>query len=134
MNDQIIKQVLEKYKKIAVIGLSPRPNRPSFGVTQYMMSQGYETVGVRPGGLKDIMGRPVYEALKDVPGPLEIVDVFRANEFIPDVVDEVIAAGAKVLWLQLGVTHPAAEKKARDHGVTVISDRCILVEHRRLIR
>ena len=134
MTDKIIKEVLSNYKKIAVVGLSPQPARPSFGVTEYMMNHGYEICGVRPGGLKDIMGRPVYEKLSDVPGPLEIVDVFRANEFIPSVVDEVLRSDAKVLWLQLGITHPIAEERARSAGLTVISDRCILVEHRRLIR
>lgn len=133
MDDKTIKEVLTKYKKIAVIGLSPQADRPSYGVTEYMIKNGYDICGVRPGGIEQILGKPVYEKLADVPGELEIVDVFRAKEFIPEVVDEVLARGAKVLWLQLGITHPEAEEKARTAGLIVISNKCILVEHRRLL-
>jgi predicted CoA-binding protein len=133
MTDQLIKDVLSKYKNIAVVGLSPQPSRPSFGVTKYMIDHGYNIVGVRPGGLKDILDRPVFETLEEVPEPLEIVNVFRAPEFIPEVVDDVLKTKAKVLWLQLGITHPEAEERARKAGLTVISDKCILVEHRRLM-
>jgi uncharacterized protein len=134
MTDKVIKDVLSNFKRIAVVGLSPQPNRPSYGVTDYMIRQGYDIVGVRPGGLKNILGKPVYEQLSEVPEPLEIVNVFRAPEFIPQVVDDVLKTKAKVLWLQLGITHAEAEEKARAAGLTVISDRCILVEHRRLFR
>ena len=131
-SDAEIKEVLTRYKKIAVVGLSPDESRPSFGVSQYMMKHGYEITGVRPAQ-KEIMGRPCYASLKDVPAPLEIVDVFRASDAIPAVVDECIPLKPKVLWLQLGITHPEAEEKARKAGIIVISDKCILVEHRRLM-
>ncbi|HEX4922449.1 MAG TPA: CoA-binding protein [Bdellovibrionales bacterium] len=131
--DSVIKDVLTKYKRITVVGLSPQPDRPSYGVTEYMINQGYEISGVRPGGLKEVLRRPMYETLDEVPEPLEIVNVFRAPEFIPEVVDDVLKTGAKVLWLQLGITHPEAEERARKAGLTVISNRCILVEHRRLM-
>lgn len=124
-------EILKRYKQIAVVGLSPDPSRPSFGVTQYMISAGYEIVGVRPKE-KTLLGRPCYPSLSEVPKPIEIVNVFRANEFIPEIVDEAIKIGAKALWLQLGVFHVEAEKKAKEAGLLVVSDACILVEHRRL--
>lgn len=118
------------YKKIAVIGLSPDPARASYGVTQYMIDQGFEVSGVRPG-TKEILGRPCYESLSQVPGPIEIVDVFRASDAVPEIVDEAIKVKAKVLWLQEGVVHPEAEKKAQAAGMIVVSDQCILKLHRR---
>lgn len=132
-SNAVIKDVLTKYKTIAVIGLSPQADRPSHDVTEYMIHQGYEIYGVRPGGIKTILGRPCFEKLADVNEPFEIVNVFRANEFIPGVVEEVLKTKAKVLWLQLGITHPEAEEKARKAGLTVISNKCILVEHRKLL-
>ena len=132
MNDIEIKEIFEKYKKIAVIGLSPNSSRPSFGVTKYLVNAGFDVVGVRPG-IREVMGLKVYESLTAVPQPIEIVDVFRNSEFVPQIVDEAIRVKAKVLWLQEGVTHPEAEEKARAAGLKVISDRCILKEHRRLL-
>lgn len=130
-NDQIVRDVLTRYKKIAVIGLSPRPERASYHVTEYMIDAGYEIYGVRPAQ-KEILGRPCYASISEVPKPLEIVDVFRASEAIPDLVDEVLPLKPKVIWLQEGVSHPEAEQKARAAGIIVISDRCILKEHMRL--
>lgn len=132
--DSEIKKILENYRNIAVMGLSPQAGRPSHGVTRYMIQQGYNIVGVRPGGIKEVLGRPMYERLADVKENYEIVDVFRANEFIPQVVDEVLKTKAKVLWLQEGITHPEAEERARRAGFTVISNLCILKEHIRLLR
>lgn len=131
--DEEIKKVLETYKNIAVVGLSPDPSRPSYGVSQYMQSQGYNIFPVRPGPSEKILGVNSVEKLKDVPQPLEIVDVFRRNEAVPEVVEDAIAAGAKVLWLQEGVTHPVAEERARRAGLKVFSDLCILKEYARLL-
>ncbi len=142
MTDAQIKDVLTKYKRIAVIGISDEPSRASFGVSRYLSKHGYEISGVRPGGaLKEIHGRPVYENLSEVPDPLEIIDVFRRSDAIPQVVDLVInelnrrpkGEGPKVLWLQLGITHPEAEAKASGAGLIVISDRCIKVDHANLV-
>ncbi|MEQ1875149.1 MAG: CoA-binding protein [Bdellovibrionia bacterium] len=132
--DDEVKKILETYRNIAVIGLSPQAGRPSHGVTRYMIQQGYNIVGVRPGGIKEVLGRPMYETLADVKEDFEIVDVFRSAEFIPETVDEVLKTKAKVLWLQEGITHPEAEERARKAGLTVISDRCILKDHIRLLR
>jgi len=127
-----IHDLLTRYRKIAVVGLSPTPARPSYDVTQYMIDQGYEIVGVRPAQ-KQILGRPCFNRIAQVPGPLEIVNVFRAPEHIPGLVDELIPLKPKVLWLQEGVVHSEAEKRAREAGMIVVSDLCILKEHARLL-
>lgn len=129
--DKEIKEALSKYKKIAVVGLSPDESRPSFGVSLYMQKHGYKITPVRPGGL-EILGEKSVDNLKDVPKPVEIVDVFRNSDAVPQIVDEAIKAGAKVLCLQMGVMHPLTEEKARAAGLKVFSDLCIKVEHARL--
>ena len=127
----VIEKIISSYKKIAVVGMSPKPIRPSHGVSQYLITHGFDVVGVNPG-TTEILGKPVYPTLSDIPGDLEIVDVFRSSEFVPEIVDQAIAKGAKALWLQEGVSHPEAEEKARQAGLLVVSNRCILKEHRRL--
>lgn len=128
-----IKEALQKYKKIAVVGLSPNDERPSNGVTKYMVRKGYECVGVNPGH-NSIIGLPTYVSLLDVPGEIEIVDVFRDPKAVPEIVEHAIKMKAKVLWLQEGVIHPEAEEKAANAGLLVISDLCILKEHRKYIQ
>jgi predicted CoA-binding protein len=125
-----IPTILSRYRKIAVVGLSPSPSRPSHEVTEYMIDEGYEVTGVRPGP-REILGRPCYPTLRDLPEAPEIVNVFRAPEHVPGVVEDAIAVGARVLWLQEGIAHPEAERRAREAGLEVVSDRCILQEHRR---
>ena len=127
-----IKEALSKYKKIAVVGLSPDPGRPSFGVSKYMQSHGYEIIPVRPPGGEEILGVKSVATLADIKGPLEIVDVFRKSDAVPEIVDEAIGLKAKVLWLQEGVFHPIAEEKARKAGLIVFSDLCILKEHAKI--
>lgn len=131
-SDDVIRDLLKRYRKIAVIGISPRPERASYYVTEYMIEQGYEIYGVRPAQA-EILGRPCYPKVSDVPGPLEIVDVFRASEAIPEIVDEILPLKPKVLWLQSGITHPEAEERARAAGISVVSNRCLLQEHSRLL-
>jgi uncharacterized protein len=123
-------EVLTKYKTIAVVGLSSNPARPSYGVTEYMQSAGYQIVPVNPNET-DVLGEPSYACLQDVPQKIEIVDVFRRSEEVPPVVDAAIRAGAKVIWMQLGIANEPAAEKARAAGLTVIMDACILVEHKR---
>ena len=134
-NDQI-RDALANAKSIAVIGLSPDPSRASHHVTEYLIEQGYEITGVRPGGHQPILGRPVVENLSELKFAPDIVDVFRNSEAIPGVIDEIekmIARGLKpkMLWLQLGISHDEAEEKARRLGLQVVSNKCILIEHRR---
>lgn len=123
-------EILTKYKRIAVVGLSSNPARPSYGVTEYMQSAGYQIVPVNPNET-DVLGEPSYACLEDVPQKIEIVDVFRRPEEVPPVVDAAIKAGAKVIWMQLGIANEPAAEKARAAGLTVIMDACILVEHKR---
>lgn len=138
LTDQQIRDALANSKSIAVVGLSPDPSRASHHVTEYLIDQGYEITGVRPGGHQPILGRPMIEKLSELKSAPDIVDVFRNTEAIPGVVDEIekmIEAGKKpkMLWLQLGITHPEAEEKARRLGLQVVSNKCILIEHRRLL-
>lgn len=133
--DLEIKQILEKYKKFAVVGLSPDSSKPSQRVPLFMKSQGYDPVGVYPHE-KNIQGLQIYSSLQEVPADYrQFVDVFRKPEAIPEVVDEVLrVGGVKVLWLQLGISHLQAEKKAEAAGIKVISDRCLHIEYDRLFR
>ncbi len=136
ISDQQIRDALANAKSVAVIGLSPDPSRASHHVTEYLIEQGYDITGVRPGGHKPILGRPIVESLSELKTAPDIVDVFRNSEAIPGVVDEIekmIARGLKpkMLWLQLGISHAEAEEKARRLGLQVVSNKCILIEHRR---
>lgn len=134
-SDQEIKEVLSQYKKICVVGLSPDASKPSQKVPMFMRSKSYEIVGIYPGQA-EINGFKIYDSLKSVPAEYrQFVDVFRKAENIPAIVDEVIAVGGvKVLWLQLGIKHPEAEKKAKAAGIKVISDRCLHIEYERLMK
>ncbi|MFL6436719.1 MAG: CoA-binding protein [Terriglobales bacterium] len=124
-----IGELLLRAKTIAVVGLSSDPMRPSFGVSQYMQRKGYRVIPVNPNE-SSVLGEKAYDNLADVPETIHIADVFRRSEFVPALVDEVIRLKIPALWLQEGVVHQAAAKKARDAGVIVIMDRCILKEHR----
>ncbi len=125
-----ILDILAKYKTIAVVGLSSNPARPSYGVTEYMQSAGYHIVPVNPNE-REVLGEQSYASLEDVPQKIEIVDIFRRPEEVPPVVDAAIRAGAKVVWMQLGIANEAAAKKAQAAGLTVVMDACILVEHKK---
>jgi len=125
-----ILDILTKYKSIAVVGLSSNPARPSYGVTEYMQSSGYHIIPVNPNET-DVLGEPSYASLEEVPQKIEIVDVFRRPEVIAPVVDAAIRAGAKVIWMQLGIANEAAAEKARAAGITVVMDACMLVEHKK---
>jgi predicted CoA-binding protein len=128
-----ILEILKKYKTIAVVGLSSNPARPSFGVTEYMQSAGYRIIPVNPNET-EVLGEKSYARLEDVPGKIEIVDVFRWAEDVPPVVESAIKVGAKVLWMQLGIENAEAAERARAAGLIVVEDACILVEHRRRVK
>ncbi len=123
--------ILKTWKTIAVVGLSPKKFRPSYGVSEYMQSHGYRIIPVNPGH-PEILGETCYRRLEDIPEPVEIVNVFRRSEEVPPVVDSAIAIGAKCVWLQEGIEHEEAAAKARAAGLEVVMDRCILKEHRKL--
>ncbi len=125
------KRILTEYKRVAIVGLSANPFRPSHFVAIYLISKGFDVIPVNPRE-KKILGRTCYASLKEIPGPVEIVDVFRDPSAVPGIVEEAIEIGAKVLWLQLGVIHEAAAERAREAGMTVVMDRCMKIEHGRL--
>jgi uncharacterized protein len=124
-----IGELLAKTKTIAVVGLSSDPMRPSFGVSQYMQRKGYRIIPVNPNE-GAVLGEKAYRTLSEVPEKIDMVDVFRRPEFVPDIADEAIRLKVPFLWLQEGVIHPAAAKRAREAGMIVVMDRCILKEHR----
>src|ERR1051326_8224319 len=123
-----IKEILETYKTIAVVGLSSSPWRASLGVSKYMRASGYRIIPVNPNE-SEVLGEKCYPSLDAVPEPFEIVDIFRRSEFVPEVVEAAIRCKAKVIWMQETVIHEAAAQRARDAGLEVIMDRCILKEH-----
>jgi uncharacterized protein len=128
-----ILEILKRYKRIAVVGLSSNPKRPSFGVTEYMQGAGYRIIPVNPNE-REVLGEKSYERLEDVPEKIEIVDVFRRAEDVPPVVESAIKVGAKVVWMQLGIENAVAAERARAAGLIVVEDACIFVEHKRRVR
>jgi uncharacterized protein len=127
-SDQIT-ELLKKSKNIAVVGLSSSPMRPSYGVSAYLQSHGYKIIPVNPQ-IKGALGEKAYGSLSEVPGKIDIVDIFRRSEFVPSVVDEAIRLKPAAIWMQEGVQHEAAAEKARKAGILVVQDRCLLKEHR----
>jgi predicted CoA-binding protein len=124
-----ITQLLQQAKTIAVVGLSDNPMRTSYDVSEYMQRQGYHIIPVNPA-IASALGEKSYPALSDVPGKIDIVNVFRRSVFVPEIVDEVIRLKLPALWLQEGVVDEEAAEKARQAGIFVVMDRCILKEHR----
>jgi len=141
MNDTELRLLLQHSHAIAVVGLSPKPERPSHRVAQYLLQQGYRVLPVNPllAG-QSILGQPCYPSLAEAAaamaakgGRIDIVDVFRQSVEVPPLAEDAIALGAAALWLQLGVTHPEAEARAAAAGLQVVSGRCLKIEHQRLL-
>lgn len=129
-----LRGLLERTKTIAVVGASPEPWRPSFGVMRYLQRVGYRIIPVNPTALgQSVHGEPFVAALRDIAEPIDLVDIFRRPEAVPDAVEDAIAAGAPALWMQLGIRHDAACARAEAAGLAVVMDRCISVEHSRLL-
>ena len=128
-----IPEILKSTQTIAVVGLSSNHMRPSNGVGEYLVRVGYRVIPINPNET-EVLGEKSYARLEDVPEKIDIVDVFRRAEFVPDIVESAIRVGAKTLWLQEEVVHEAAAEKARAAGLNVVMDRCILKEHRRMLR
>ena len=131
-SDATIRSILTDTRRIALVGASARPDRPSNEVMRFLLARGYDVTPVNPGlAGKSIHGRTVVATLAGTT-PLEMVDVFRASDHVGPVVDEAIRLGAKVVWMQLGVVNEAAAERARKAGITVVMDRCPLIETGRL--
>lgn len=134
-SDDLIRRVLTETRSIAIIGASANEVRPSFVVTKYLIAKGFEVWPVNPGlAGKELLGRPVYGRLADIPSPIDMVDVFRASDAVPGIVEEALALypRPKVIWMQLGVEHADAAAQAEAAGLTVIMNRCPKIEYGRL--
>jgi len=123
-------RILERYKRIAMVGLSANPYRPSHYAAMYMLAAGYDVYPVNPKE-REILGRPCYASMADVPPPIEIVDIFRERDAVSAIVEDAIRLGAKVIWMQLGVIHEEAAARALEAGLGVVMDRCVKIEHAR---
>lgn len=124
--------LLQDTRTIAIVGLSPNPQRPSNEVARYLRAAGYTIIPVNPA-CDEVLGEKCYASLREIPGPVDLVDVFRRPEDVMPIVDDAIAIGARGLWLQLGVIAPEAARRAADAGLKVVMDRCTKVEHAVLI-
>jgi predicted CoA-binding protein len=124
-----VKELLERARVIAVVGCSDKPWRDSNRIAGYLQRVGYKVYPVNPA-LKEVLGVECYPDVKSIPEKVDIVDVFRNPRYVPEIVDDAIAAGAGAIWLQLGITEPESERRGAEAGLEVISDRCIAVDHR----
>jgi len=125
--------MLKRARTIAVVGLSSKRHRPSYGVAEYMQSAGYRIIPVNPNE-REVLGEKCYPRLEDVPEKVDIVDIFRRSETVPGVIESAIRIGARAVWMQEGVIHSEAAERARRAGLTVVMDLCILKEHAKRFR
>ena len=125
-----IKEILQTYKTIAVVGLSSQPWRASHSVSEYMQNAGYRIIPVNPNET-EVLGERAYGSLDAVPERFEIVDIFRRSEYVPEIVEAAIRRNARVIWMQLGVIHDEAAERAQGAGLEVVMDRCMKIEHAR---
>lgn len=135
-DDDYIAGILKETRTIALLGASPKPDRPSYGVMRFLLDRGYTVYPVNPGQAgKDILGRKTYATLADIPEPIDLIDVFRAPEYLDGVVDETLALGTPpaAIWGQLGVRDDAAAAKAEAAGIKVVMNRCPAIEYPRLV-
>lgn len=127
-----IKALLERARRVAVVGLSPKPHRDSNRIARYLLERGYEVIPVYPRE-DEILGQKVYRRVQDIPGGVDLVDVFRRSEQLAAVTEEALAAKAPALWFQLECVDETAAQRARQAGLSVVMDRCIMVDHAALL-
>ncbi|PYB68063.1 CoA-binding protein [Thermoplasma sp. Kam2015] len=127
-----IEMILKNSRIVAVVGISDKPERDSYRVAKYLSENGYEIIPVNPA-IESWNGKKAYRDLTSIPVPVDVVDVFRKPEAVPEIVDQAILKGARVLWLQEGIQHKEAEERARKNGLLVVSDRCMMKEHMKLM-
>ena len=128
--DKLCAEILKRSRTIAVVGISPNPMRPSNGVAEYLKRAGYRVIPVNPNQT-EVLGEKCYARLEDVPEKIDLVDIFRRSEFVPEIVESAIRVGAGAVWMQEGVIHEEAAARAREAGLDVVMDRCTLKEHRK---
>ncbi|MBU2008293.1 MAG: CoA-binding protein [Chloroflexi bacterium] len=131
MDMEEIEGILKEGRTVAVVGLSPKPDRPSYVVARYLQAQGYRIIPVNPN-TQEILGEKAYPTLLSIPERVDIVDIFRRPEEVPPVVEEAISIGARVVWMQEGIVNEAAAQRAKEAGLKVVMDRCLKKEHQRL--
>ena len=131
---ETIEEIIREAKIIAVVGLSPREDRPSNEVSKYMQEQGYRIIPVNPEFHGMLLGETVYADLRSIPERIDVVDIFRRPHLVGPIVDEAIEVGAKAVWMQEGIVNEAAAATALRHGLGVVMDRCILKEHKRMVQ
>lgn len=132
-DDDLKKEILKKAKTIAIVGLSENPERPSFRIAKYLQEKGYRIIPVNPK-VKEVLGEKSFASLEEVPFSVDLIDVFRRSEEVPALLEEAAQKKIPWVWLQLGVTCPEEiEQAARENGIQIIKDCCIMVEHKRLI-
>lgn len=134
LSENEIRDLLQQPRTIAVVGLSDKPYRDSNGVARLMQRLGHRIIPVNPRLSAPVLGEQPYASLRDVEVPVDIVDIFRRSEYVPEIVEDAIVIGAKVVWMQLGVIHKEAAARAKAAGLGVVMDRCLAIEYRRLIR
>ena len=134
LSDNEIRDVLQHSHTIAIVGLSDRPARDSFAVARFLQRNGYRVLPVNPNLTGRVLGEQPYANLRDISEHVDIVNIFRRPEFVPGIVEDAIAIGADVVWTQLGIVNMAAVKRAQQAGIGVVQDRCMAIEHRRLMR
>jgi uncharacterized protein len=122
-------EILAAARTIAVVGASPKPHRPSHGVMRYLLEQGYDVIPVRPAGCDAVLGIPCVRTLAEVDRPIDLVDVFRRPDACPGVARDAVAAGAKAVWLQLGIVSPEARQVAEEAGLDYVEDECTKIVH-----
>lgn len=133
VDDREIADVLHRVRSIALLGASPRPERPSYGVMRFLLEHGYRVFPVNPGlAGTQLLGQTVYPSLADLPQRVDMVDVFRQSRFLDQIVDDTVASGIGVLWTQLGVVDEVAAQRAQNAGIRVVMDRCPAIEWPRL--
>ena len=132
MNDDTLRALLSNTATIAVVGLSADPARPSHGVARYLRDQGYRIIPVNPT-VEEVLGEKAYPDLDAVPVPVDVVDVFRLPNAVPDIVEAAIRVGAKAVWMQEGIAHPEAAGRAEKAGLIAVQNRCMMKEHFRLV-
>jgi len=132
-DDEEIRDILGRFRSVAVVGISGSEEKPSHQVARYLKEHGYIVYPVNPR-YTSILGGHCYPSLLEIPDPVEIVDIFRRPSAVPDIVEDAISCGARVIWMQQGIVNNEAAQRARDAGLRVVMDRCMMVEHRRLAK
>ncbi|CAA9231862.1 MAG: O-acetylhomoserine sulfhydrylase / O-succinylhomoserine sulfhydrylase [uncultured Chloroflexia bacterium] len=133
MNDELMRAAFRNAKTIAVVGLSDKSHRASYRIAHYLQQQGYRIVPVNPN-VEQVLGEQAYPDLASVPGTVDFVDIFRRSEYVGPIVDQAIAKGVQTIWMQMGVSDRIAAQRAEAAGITVVMNRCAMVDHGRLMR